>query len=338
VYDLSYIGAINNSGVITATGGSSTAWGIGSANALRFTGSGYAAAGAAGAVQAGDKIILFDDTTHKYAIGIDAGYFWFQAGAGGNGFRWYQGTTQTMLLDGSGNLSPQGYVQYTGSYNAGNYYLLNKAGSGWLAFATRDTAGSESVFDLAYVGTVGCGAITSTGIVQGTSHVSTSATVASVFEAGCATAGSQPAYAQIRFGYNGTSQYAQFITSQHYGGQAASNAIGFWTSDGTQNGTFPTNAVFGMWIENGSVRIGGTGVSGSTMPSPTATLQVVGNCVISTGFGCNSKTPQTAYASGGALASYIAGSSGLSSGTNMQALVNLANSIRTALVNNGIMS
>ena len=107
------------------------------------------------------------------------------------------------------------------------------------------------------------------------------ATGSLILGGGCATVGNQPAYTNIAFGYNGTPQYFQWITSQHYGGQAANNAIGFWTSDGTQLGTFPTNAINGLWIENGKIIIGGPAVSATAMPSPRATLDVRGNVTCS---------------------------------------------------------
>jgi hypothetical protein len=53
---------------------------------------------------------------------------------------------------------------------------------------------------------------------------------------------------------------------------------------------------------------------------------------------CNNATPQTAYASGGALAAYATGAYGLDSNAHMQALFDLVVSIRAALVANGIMS
>lgn len=59
---------------------------------------------------------------------------------------------------------------------------------------------------------------------------------------------------------------------------------------------------------------------------------------ITAGFGCNSKTPQTAYASGGALNTYGTGAYGLDSGANMAALHALVVKMRAALVANGIMS
>lgn len=56
------------------------------------------------------------------------------------------------------------------------------------------------------------------------------------------------------------------------------------------------------------------------------------------GAGFNGAAPQTAYASGGALAAYGAGANGLDTAAHMSALHALVVSIRAALVANGIMS
>ncbi len=71
---------------------------------------------------------------------------------------------------------------------------------------------------------------------------------------------------------------------------------------------------------------------------PTYNVDVTGNLRCSTGFGCNGKIPQTAYASGGALAAYATGAFGLDSDAHMSALHAMVVSIRAALVANGIMS
>ncbi len=65
-------------------------------------------------------------------------------------------------------------------------------------------------------------------------------------------------YVQLRLGFNGAPDYPHFMISRHNGGAATSNAIDFYTSDGTQAGTFPTNAVLGLTITNGAVGIGTT--------------------------------------------------------------------------------
>jgi hypothetical protein len=60
--------------------------------------------------------------------------------------------------------------------------------------------------------------------------------------------------------------------------------------------------------------------------------------VATTGFGCNSKTAQTAYASGGALSAYATGANGFDTAAHAQEIHTLLVNIRAALVANGIMS
>lgn len=96
------------------------------------------------------------------------------------------------------------------------------------------------------------------------------------------------------------------------------------TSDGTNNWTL-------------RMAINPTGEVGIKM-TPTYTLDVTGNFRCSTGFGCNGTTPQTAYASGGPLTAYAAGTNGLDTEPHMSALHALVVAMRAALVANGIMS
>jgi hypothetical protein len=62
---------------------------------------------------------------------------------------------------------------------------------------------------------------------------------------------------QIVFGYNGTTDYPQFIHTIHNAGTPVNNRIEFWTSDGTQAGTFPANAILGLTVTNGNIATGG---------------------------------------------------------------------------------
>ena len=62
---------------------------------------------------------------------------------------------------------------------------------------------------------------------------------------------------QITFGFNGTSNYPHFITSNHNASPSSGNDIRFWTSDGTEGGVYPTNAVLGLTIEDGGIATGG---------------------------------------------------------------------------------
>ena len=82
---------------------------------------------------------------------------------------------------------------------------------------------------------------------------------------------------------------------------------------------------------------GGLHVGGDTDPGDN-NLLADGTIVATGAFGCNTKTAQTAYASGGALAAYTTGAFGLDSDANMTAMYNLVVAMRAALVANGIMS
>jgi hypothetical protein len=71
----------------------------------------------------------------------------------------------------------------------------------------------------------------------------------------------------------------------------------------------------------------------------TSSLITLGAALkVTTGFGCNSKTAQTAFASGGALNAYGAGANGFDTGANASALYAMVVAIRAALVANGTMS
>lgn len=61
--------------------------------------------------------------------------------------------------------------------------------------------------------------------------------------------------AQMRLGINGTPNYPQFISTSHNAGTGAGNRIGLFTSDGTENGVFPTNARLGLTIENENIDV-----------------------------------------------------------------------------------
>ena len=84
--------------------------------------------------------------------------------------------------------------------------------------------------------------------------------------------GSPVAAAAIALGYSNTGEYPNFINSIHSGGGGASNAIAFYTSDGTAGGVFPTNAIHALTITNGKVGIKTT--------NPALTLDVVGGCLL----------------------------------------------------------
>ena len=90
-------------------------------------------------------------------------------------------------------------------------------------------------------------------------------------------------------------------------------------------------------VANGTTLTGNQDVSNTASPS-FANVTTTNNVTAGTGFGCNSKSAQTAYASGGALGAYADGTHGLDTAANMSNLHALVVKMRTALVNNGIMS
>ncbi len=110
-----------------------------------------------------------------------------------------------------------------------------------------------------------------------------------------------------------------------------------WTSTASTQDAYMAFSVALDGTITERMRITSAGLVGIGM-TPAYTLDVTGNCRISTGFGCNGATPQTAYVSGGALAAYVTGGFGLDSDVNMQAMYTLVTNMRAALVANGIMS
>jgi len=75
---------------------------------------------------------------------------------------------------------------------------------------------------------------------------------------------------QITMGYAGTADYPQFIHTTHNANSPVDNTIEFWTSDGTQAGTFPANAVLGLTVTNGSIKTGVTVTTPVALSSLTA--------------------------------------------------------------------
>jgi hypothetical protein len=138
---------------------------------------------------------------------------------------------------------------------------------------------------------------------------------------------------------NLASTYSDGSAIDFYGGGAAPGTLRARMkmsvdTGGAGNGEFTFSV--GDTTLTDVLHISGGGNVGIGM-SPTYTLDITGNLRCSTGFGCNSKTPQTAYASGGDITPG-AGAFGADSAVNFAAMVTLVKNMRAALVANGIMS
>jgi hypothetical protein len=136
-------------------------------------------------------------------------------------------------------------------------------------------------------------------------------------------------------------------TSTLYANYAKIGATGttnwIFYADGTIGNNFfgknNVKSIFGT-TNQGAIYHDGTNFIFNPKLVGSGYLSVLGGLASSLGFGCNGATPQTAYASGGAVAT--TGSALVSYGytTSAQAdgIVTLLNKIRTALVNAGLMT
>lgn len=124
------------------------------------------------------------------------------------------------------------------------------------------------------------------------------------------------------FGYAGTTQYPQFIHTRHNAGSGLYNTIELYTSDGTQNGAFPTNAILGLSVSNGNVGIGPT-------LNPAYTLDVSGTSRITGNVtGGNIETGGLISATGNITGGNL-NAAGLSLSSNVLSALNSTSAITT---------
>ena len=215
---------------------------------------------------------------------------------------------------------------------------------------TSPTSLAQSIF---YVGTgnnlitTGSGTISNSAIMHGGSILSTSPNTGSLSNSfalnGGITCPSSGTSSGI-FCVSGSVVCANAVTSLCSINSAVTNTVAVTTANITAiNSTVDCNG------KSNFVAIGSTittpvsgcfyiGISSSIgyTPATGATICLDLGCVRN--FGCNGRSPQGTFASGGAIATTAGG---IYTGTE-QAMLNalklLANNIRTALVNNGIMS
>jgi hypothetical protein len=178
-------------------------------------------------------------------------------------FAAYSGNTYMGVDDNSAFIQTDwNGSQYTWNFdNTGNLQLpgghssLNIANTGYLTTLVNDNTsiavdGDNGVITLATNG----GATTYTFVDE--FNATSSANVLSLTTR---NGDSNPNYtkAQITMGYAGTTDYPQFIHTKHNAGSSVSNTIDFYTSDGTQPGTFPANAILGLTVTNGNISTSG---------------------------------------------------------------------------------
>jgi len=125
-----------------------------------------------------------------------------------------------------------------------------------------------------------------------------------------------------------------FLSLSGYNNDAATAVTDFARIYGRKvnSTTADTKGKFELYTDSGA------GLALAITVSETQAVTLAAGLTVGTGFGCNTKAAQTAYASGGALAAYGAGANGFDSGANASALHAMVVSIRAALVANGILS
>lgn len=141
--------------------------------------------------------------------------------------------------------------------------------------------------------------------------------------------------------YNTPAAFTQTLSSQFANTASGATLMGYGTvGDATLKGRSGNDALY-VVANTVNVKVVGdftVGANKLTVASATGNTVVAGTGTITGAFGCNAATAQTAYASGGALASYVTGAFGLDSDAHMQAMFDLVVKLRAALVANGIMS
>ena len=241
------------------------------------------------------------------------------------------GATNPAFVVDSSTASQAAGLKITGATAAGNVAAA-VISSGTNANLTIDAKGSGTVtIGATSTGNVVLGdsmTITSAGAVSGITTLAIGGALSGVTT--IANSGKQTnSTASEALLFNGAGTSAQYARMTSTGadlilGIASSTGTGLFTGNSNYAATLGTN--------NGTaLEFGVNGTVAGRFPLAGG-FEAVG------GFGCNTKTAQTAYASGGALAAYGAGANGFDSGANASALHAMVVSIRAALVANGIMS
>jgi hypothetical protein len=157
-------------------------------------------------------------------------------------------TTPTVALDVNGNIQANNF-NTTGT--SGNITGAN------VISAVTFTATGNIISDNSLVTTGSGGDIVMTnGNIVGANNISIGTNITALtgtFRNG--DSGTSVINPQIEFGWANSATYQQWLHTRHYGASSVDNAIDFYTSDGTEFGVFPTNAVLGLTVTNGKIGV-----------------------------------------------------------------------------------
>ena len=248
--------------------------------------------------------VMADNDAFRILLGgpSDAGFVSFDTGDNGTEpiyFRQYEtagpGPFDTLvrtltLLDGTGNTLIPGMASAVGNVIGGNLR------TGGLISATGTVTGSSLLGSVVSVsGNITGGNLVTGGLISATSTITSAANITggNILTGGLISAtgstntlnlitrngDSNPVNSktQIAMGYNGTTDYPQFVHTRHNGGSSLYNTIELWTSDGTQAGTFPANAILGLTVMGGKVSIGNSIINPSNVLDVGGDLYSTGN-------------------------------------------------------------
>jgi hypothetical protein len=169
-------------------------------------------------------------------------------------------TVTTANLSATGNVVSNSAVSTTGNIT-GNYIIGDGSQLTGITVSGSNpvsTTGNVSGGNLIAGGTVSAtGNVTGGNVLSGGDLSVTGSTDTLNLTTRNGDANPVNSKTQITFGYNGTTDYPQFIHTRHNAGSNLYNTIELWTSDGTQAGTFPANAILGLTVTNGNISTGG---------------------------------------------------------------------------------
>ena len=244
----------------------------------------------------------------------------------------------TKLVTCAGALKVTGILQLSGS---GIYLNSTSGGTGLISSTSHATKGKVNIGSLLYVdevnGYAGIGTIAPTSKLDVQSETAASLIVKIQQFADAHS----PSLTLARSKGDGTTKtavtLAQTVGAITFAGYDGAAMIALASITGIVGSTPGTNDMPGTLLFNVTPDAG-TAPEEAMRVDYTKLVTCAAGLKVTTGFGCNSKAPQTAYSGGSALAAYGAGANGFDSEANASALHAKVVSIEAALIANGIMS